>query len=607
MKKILLFVAVLLTTVVSQAQVLRVAPQSEVQQPSATRAVQKSITPAEGQMWWGYFSENDFDIFGSSIGVGQPVPFMTGIYIPANHEQIGNSTVKAVRIFIGNGIASTISEMKIWIAKSLPASLAEAEYVQSISASLVDGANDFALETPYEIKNQGVYIGYYFSSSNNYPVRCGGTDAPNSFLICSPGNMGWSDLNGQGFGKLAFQILVEGATINNDCASVANFKKMVAGPGQTIEVPVAITNGGANDITSISYTVSVNGSTSEETTVSTPAIPLNGTRNVNLSIKTASEEGEFTYTIKITKVNGKANTSKQPSATGVITTIANMKTFARNVLIEEFTTESCGFCPDAAAGLSSFMSSNPDLASRVAIVCHHAGFYTDWLTVDASKNYTWFYNSGGTYAPAFMYDRFAWDGNTPVVNRGSYKDYVSNRIGETSYANINLTANFNAAKNAINVTADCERGWDFSSTPARITLFLTEDNIQARSQSGASGSFTHQHVLRKVNETWGTVLNWSDNKASYSYTFDLDSSWKTGDLKVVAMISAYDSNNPVNCVVENAASAVPGTDTGIAAYSSENLKETGRYSLNGSQMTAPQRGLNIIRMEDGTVKKVFVK
>ena len=578
MKKMLLMLTVLLTTVVAQAQV-----------------------------WWGYFNESDFEVLDTSIGLGTPVPFMTGIYIPGNHEQVGSATVKAVRVYIVNGVSSTISDMKVWISKTLPTTLSDADYVQSITESLKDGANEFTLTTPFAVNNQAFYIGYYINSSNEYPVRCGGEDAPNAFLISSPGNMGWSDLYGNGFGKLAFQILVDGATFNNDCASIADFAPMVAGPGQDVEVPVKISNGGGNDITNISYTVSVNGKTSEEKTINTPSISLNGTRQVNLIVTTLPEEGEFTYTITITKVNGNPNTSKNPSASGTIATIANLKTFPRNVLIEEFTTEYCGYCPEAAAGLHSFMTSNPDLASRVAVVCHHAGYYTDWLTIDASERYTWFYGGGGTYAPAFMYDRFAWDGKTPVVSRGGYKESVEKRIAETSYANINLTANFNADKSAINVTADCERGWNFSSTPVRITLFLTEDNIKAHSQSGGGSSFVHQHVLRSVNDTWGEVLNWSDKNASYNFTFNLDASWKKEDLKVVAIISGYDSSDVTNCVVENAAVAVPGTDTGINGYSVDNVRETGRYSLDGRQMTAPQRGLNIVRMSDGSIKKVIVK
>ena len=35
--------------------------------------------------------------------------------------------------------------------------------------------------------------------------------------------------------------------------------------------------------------------------------------------------------------------------------------------------------------------------------------------------------------------------------------------------------------------------------------------------------------------------------------------------------------------------------------------EAARYTLDGRQVTAPQHGLNIIRLSDGTVKKIMVK
>ena len=602
MKKMLLLVTVLLTTVVAQAQVLHAAPQGQVSQPS-TSSFKTTIAPTENQMWWGYFSETDFELAESKVGIGKPTSFNAAIFVPANHEQIGKSTVKAVRIYIAEGVASSYSGLKVWISKALPETADDADYVQPVTESLTSGANDFELNTPYEVNGGAFYVGYSFTSSDSHPVWSGGLDTPNAFLLSVPGSIEWDDLNGYGFGKLAFQILVEGAIVAENSVSIADFEPIVAGTNQILNVPVMITNEGVNVINNFSYTVSVNGTTSEENTYTMEDLPFNGTRKVNLAITTVPEEGEFTYTITITKVNGNPNNSNQPSATGSITTNANLKTFPRNVLIEEFTTESCGYCPEAAAGLSSFMTSNPELAERVAVVCHHAGFGTDWLTVKASEQYTWFYNDGGsTYAPAFMYDRYAWDGRTPVVSRGYYKDYVEARMLEVSYANIDLTANLGA--DAINVTAECER---YGSTQARITLFLTEDNIKAKNQSGGGSSFVHQHVLRAVNSTWGSVLSWSDNKSTYTYTFQLDTAWKTEDLKVVAMISGYHRNDPTKCVVENAAVTVPGTETGIEGHSVVNLREARRYSLDGRQMSAPQRGLNIVRMSDGSFKKVVVK
>jgi hypothetical protein len=46
---------------------------------------------------------------------------------------------------------------------------------------------------------------------------------------------------------------------------------------------------------------------------------------------------------------------------------------------------------------------------------------------------------------------------------------------------------------------------------------------------------------------------------------------------------------------------------GIEAVRLGDVKEISRYTLNGSKLESPQRGINIIKMSDGTAKKVIVK
>ena len=46
--------------------------------------------------------------------------------------------------------------------------------------------------------------------------------------------------------------------------------------------------------------------------------------------------------------------------------------------------------------------------------------------------------------------------------------------------------------------------------------------------------------------------------------------------------------------------------TDIDAVEGVKAEETGRYTLDGKMLNAPQRGINIIRMSDGTIKKVIV-
>lgn len=593
MKKYLLFVAALMLSVCAQARI---------------------ITPTGDQIWWGYFNESDFDISDNTVGTGSPMALMAGIYIPDNHEELGTAVVQGMRVYLPSDVVSSLSGMALWISKELPKTLKEADYVEMVSESLTANANDFLLKSPYKINNEGFYVGYYVKSSTGYFIRSAGDVIANSFWIGNPeAGMGWTDLSdGYALGKLAFQILVEGGNFPKFSAIAKDFKPAVVGLGQSVDVPISITNMGLETINELSYTITVNGETSEEQTISSLSIPYGITQEVIVPIESAAEEGTYSYTVTFTQVNGNENTARHNTASGNITTVETLKVWPRNVLIEEFTTEYCVYCPQAASGLAAFMKNYPDLAERVAVVCHHAGYYTDWLTVSASSTYTWFYNDGGaTYAPAFMYDRYAWDGKTPVESRQSgavgYKNRVEERLKKDSYANIELEAEMNEAKTKISVTANLERSWEFCDTPPRVTIFLTEDNITARSQSGASGTFTHQHVLRAVNQTWGVVPTWDDNKATVTYTFNLNSSWKLDDLKVIAFISGYDSANPTNCVVENAVVVAPSDPTSISIPTSDVDGKAVFYSIDGCKLSGAEQGINIIRMTDGTVKKVLVR
>ena len=612
MKKHLLLMFALVATLCGYAQTWQSVPSNGVAKKAISHVNKSTIAPTGDEVWWGYFNENDYN-GEQNIGTGRAATFVTAIHVAANNEQIGNGTIKAVRVYIGNGVASTMSNMKVWISKTLPNTADDADYVQNITATLNDGANDFKLTTPYEINNGAFYIGYSVKSTNAYPINAGGNDKKDAFLISSPTlGMSWEDLNGYNFGMLAFQILVSGPTITDYSATPDNFGPGVVGLGQTADIPVGIANNGKQTITSLSYIVTQNGSTSEEKTVSSLSIPFNGYEKVNFNFPAAASEGMNSYTLTITKINGNANTASVNSATGNIQTVTDLKTYPRTVLIEEFTGESCGNCPRAVGNLASTMTSYPDLAAQVAIVCHHAGYYSDWLTIPADENYTWFFNNGGaTYAPAFMWDRHADDGSTtPVISDMSVADnaaMIRERLEDPSYACIRLNTSFNSNQTKLTVDVDCERAWQFCSTPECVTLILTEDNIKARSQSGGGSNFVHQHVSRAVNETWGSVLSWNDNKATYSYTFDINSSWKVADLKVVGFISGYDSSDPTNCVVANAAVVKAGEATGITPISAAKTEACGYFTLDGRQVSHLQKGMMLVRMTDGTVKKVVVK
>ena len=327
-----------------------------------------SIQPSDGQIWWGYMSESDLSV-SDAIGTGATnTQFLTGIYIPANHEQVGSSTIKAVRVYVREGLGSTMQNVSVWISKSLPATLAAADYVQSV-ASLTDGANDIELTTPYAIDNQAFYIGYAVTSSNAYPIMCcGNEDVPNAFLICAPGKIEWQDLYGNGFGKLAFQILADGVNISDNNATPSDFGISYVLKGESINVPVKITNNGGNDITSISYTITTGNNTTEETTALVDNLQFNASTTLYLPFASGDEAKKYDKTLIITKVNGMANQATHNSAQGAVITITE-KPVAVPV-VEEFTGTWCGYCPYGYVGMENTHETYGD---KVVLIAAHNG------------------------------------------------------------------------------------------------------------------------------------------------------------------------------------------------------------------------------------------
>lgn len=108
----------------------------------------------------------------------------------------------------------------------------------------------------------------------------------------------------------------------------------------------------------------------------------------------------------------------------------------------------------------------------------------------------------------------------------------------------------------------------------------------------------------------------SENEADWTCLTD----WAWLDLsslgKVVSLSISFDGtdksygylNTSTYVCIDNVG-CEKNISTGIAAnkWNSVELREVARFSADGKRISAPQKGLNIIRMSDGTVRKVIVK
>lgn len=580
-----------------------------------------SIQPSEGQIWWGYMSESDLST-SDGIGVGQGnVPFMAGIYIPANHEQVGGSTVKAVRIYVLNGLGTTMKNVSVWISKKQPATLDAADYVQSVT-SLADGANDIELTTPYAIDNQAFYIGYAVTSSNAYPIMCcGAEDVANAFLICSPGNMAWEDLSGYGFGKLAFQILVDGATLNDYSATPSAFGTAYGIKGRDFILSTKVTNNGQQTINSLSYTVTTDGTVSEEKTVNTPAIAFNNAEYVEFNLGTDEEAAKYEKAITITKVNGQPNAAANPSVSGTLILLSEKPVHVP--VVEEFTGTWCGWCPVGFEGMKWLHETYGD---KVVLIAAHAG------DIMELEDYAPILNMADGYPSSFINRMLA------VYPHPSYFQYYMPLFMEDYVVpgGVEVTANWaDDSQTTIQMNATTTFRYNDDNANYGVAFVLVEDGLTGTGSNWAqTNNLSHNSQYADMSfwynspskvtgieydhvpvGAWGIASGMeqsvptsfvADEALPFSYDADITSKGLIQDkskLSVVALL--IDKTN--GAVINAAKTSITSDPSGISGVHNATATEAARYTLDGRQVSAPQRGLNIIRLSDGTVRKVIVK
>lgn len=621
MKKQFLLLFAMMMAMCSYGQVWKRATLERAPFKAPLMTNRAPITPGEGQIWWGYMSESDLGT-SDGIGIGQSnVPFLAGICIPANHELIGGSTIKAVRVYVREGLANTMKDVSVWVSKTLPASLDAADYVQSVS-SLADGANDIELTTPFAVDNQAFYIGYAVTSSNNYPIMCCGTeDVPNAFLIYAPGTLNWEDLYGYGFGKLAFQILVDGVELTSNSATPSDFGTSYVVKGESVTIPVKITNNGENDITSVSYTITTGSSTTEEMTISVDNLPFNSSANVLIPFAADDEAKKYVKTVTITKVNGEANKATRNSAQGAVITIIEKPIPVP--VVEEFTGTWCGWCVYGFTGLEKTKETFGD---KVVLIAAHN---SDPMEI---TDYNPIMSRVSGFPSSFInrvIDAY------PSASTLNY--YVNECLESVTVADIQASAMW-TSDDKTEISIDTQTKFVYSDDNGQygIAYVLIEDGMtgtgsnwaQANYLSGGSGDPDMEFWYNSGSKVSGLTFNFvavgawdiangvsgSVNSAinagevqNYNFKADITSKSTIQDkskLTVAALLIDQTTGGIVNAAQVAIQDFNPTAITGIQEATAT---EAARYTLDGRQVSAPQHGLNIIRLSDGTVRKVIVK
>lgn len=160
---------------------------------------------------------------------------------------------------------------------------------------------------------------------------------------------------------------------------------------------------------------------------------------------------------------------------------------------------------------------------------------------------------------------------------------------------------------------------------ARLTVYLTEDKVIGKQNTGGSIAkprFTHNHVLRKiVTGTLGDALQTNGNSYENDYEIELNDAWKSKNMHIIAFVSRpmKETEKDGKTALASAMNDLWVDNTNMVAVGESDLtgisnvinwnevKEVGRYTIDGQKLNAPTKGINLVKLSNGQTIKVVVK
>ena len=561
----------------------------------------------------GYCSD-EISANADPIGVqGQAVSIGAAIRIPVS-KMAGLKGGKITKIRIGT--KSGLTGIYVWIRSSLDG---KAEVLQRLG-NTTDGWNEVALDTPYEITGEEIYIGYSGKQPAGVMAVLANEEEQKGATYLSIENE-WTDYYGKGFGALYIQAIAQ-ATLPETDLAIGDFTmdKTFYKTDEPLNFSFNLSNEGTKSISgySISYRINDGEEITEDINKSINA----GAKETYSKEIPANDYGEGTHQIKvyISKLAGGAidEIALNDTLKGTFSIYAT--SYPHKILLEQFTTINCVNCPYGGKVLTAAISERDD----VVWVAHHVGYGTDELTLSESGDYLKFGVSG---APAAMIDRTkipaATDTSYPPFGIGysntiagakivtSYMDYCA---AIPAFVSVSIENEYDPQTRQLSITVNGERNAIFNTfyPKANISVFLTENGILAKTaQSGANKNYVHNHVLRAIlTETFGNNIEWENNKFTYTTTTTLDEAWIAGRMNVIAIVNKpFDAQTPNDAQVLNVEESAIDDPT-YDSITEQQLSELNLHVENGRVVITGNHDLEIyttngMRVQNEALPKGF--
>ncbi|MBR4886638.1 MAG: Omp28-related outer membrane protein [Muribaculaceae bacterium] len=433
--------------------------------------------------------------------------------------------------------------------------------------------SEIAFTDTYKITGENdIYIGYsYHQDKKLNCMSLSGTSVPNGCWIAK--NDKWVDYSSNNYGNVSVEAIVTGDNLPkfNLALKSCGVAHLSVRHGENIIVNYEIENIGARPVEEFILKYEIGDNYRNEVSVKTP---IAYRQHILDQIEIPTSEiaySEKAMPIKITLLISESEDEDMTNNTAEFKVAMYETAFPRKVLLEQFTTELCTFCPAAGERIATALDGE-NYSDKVVWVCHHVGYGVDWLTIEESKDYTFFYGDmKNQSAPAIMlnrrYNPNASKDGFPIQQVGrveDIEDVLDYELADPGFVSVDVKMSHDGTN--LYVTVEGEKLAlldDFCDLP-RLSVFVIESNIETRYQIGAGEDFLHENALRQVlSDRWGDIIAWNGNQYKMTYNVPLDETWVTENLQVVAFVHNHDAEDIFNCIVFNSEETKIGEFSGV--------------------------------------------
>lgn len=548
---------------------------------TSTLAAQQTLRAGDAYLPLGHCKYIEPDVKGRGWSIGTFGDKPVGLWARASRSMLApyeGCQVVGVRI----GVSKAVNAIDV----SLLNNIIKREKIVTKKADVEFGWNEVRFDKPVEITsnlNELVY-GFQFLEKNivdqemPYFFYCDyNFDAPNDAFYVNVSN-GSFDSRARDNGALLLQLMIAGpADKVNDRASLSDPRMdMALDASGKLGVSYMVRNDGANDINQLEITYSVGGRVIL-TDLQTETIKH--LKELRIKTKGIPVANGQTLTARITKVNG--HTTDLPGFQIEVKGVAE-KTFARKVLLEQFSTENCSSCPSGHKYLDKVLAEDA-YADHFVWVTHHVGFGRDTFSLPESEALIFFYEED-EYAPSMLldrthtelkhfYEKYAYTMLPIMTSQDEFNhQLLDEALARPAFVTVDIKEECKPDTRQLDLTISGQTYREYlDADNLYLNLYLVEDDIYSRRQAGAGKASDgglkpvyHHGVIRQISLGGGGLKLTLDDKGEYTYgtSLQIPKEWSAANMRIVAFVSKSLKGGARNAEVLNS------NETKIAAYRS---------------------------------------